>query len=139
MNKLVKTMLLSLVIIILAGVVGTVIVLNVLDKKDKDGEQSIDEIVEYSYETPEITTDLSDGSFVRIQFQITTDGKHAREELSKREFQVRNILIKELAKMDEQEFKTGLSEVEDNLKLELNKLMTEGTIQDVYTINKILQ
>ncbi|MBC5635969.1 flagellar basal body-associated protein FliL [Ornithinibacillus sp. BX22] len=139
MSKLVKTMLISLVIIILVGVVGAVIVLNVLEKKDKDGEQSIDEIVEYSYQTPEITTDLSDGSFVRIQFQIITDGKHAREELSKREFQVRNILIKELAKMDEQEFKTGLSEVEDTLKLELNELMTEGTIQDVYTINKILQ
>ncbi|MFS0672443.1 flagellar basal body-associated protein FliL [Ornithinibacillus sp. 179-J 7C1 HS] len=139
MNKFVKTMLLSLVIIILIGVVAAVVVLNVLDKRDKDEEQSIDEIVEYSYQTPEITTDLSDGSFVRIQFQIITDGKDAKEEIAKRDFQVRNILIKELATMDEEAFKSGLSEVEDILKLELNKVMTEGSIQEVYTINKILQ
>lgn len=139
MSKLVKTMLLSLVIIVLVGVVAAVIVLNVLDKKDKEDEQSIDEIVEYSYQTPEITTDLSDGSFVRIQFQIITDSKDAKEEIEKREFQVRNILIKELATKDEDAFKSGLSDVEDILKVELNKVMTEGSIEDVYTINKILQ
>ncbi|WP_010093416.1 flagellar basal body-associated protein FliL [Ornithinibacillus scapharcae] len=140
MSKLVKTMLLSLVIIVLVGVVAAVIILNVLDKRDKGEEQqSIDEIVEYSYQTPEITTDLSDGSFVRIQFQIITDSKDAKEEIEKREFQVRNILIKELATKDEDSFKSGLSDVEDILKVELNKVMTEGSIEDVYTINKILQ
>jgi flagellar protein FliL len=138
-SRLVKTMLLSLVIIILVGVVAAVIVLNVLDKKNDDKEQTIDEIIEYSYQTPEITTDLSDGSFVRIQFQIVTDSKDAKEEIAKREFQVRNILIKELATMDEEAFKSGLSNVEDILTVELNKVMTEGLIQDVYTINKILQ
>lgn len=139
MSKLVKTMLLSLVIIVLVGVVAAVIVLNVLGKQDKGEEQSIDEIVEYSYQTPEITTDLSDGSFVRIQFQIITDSKDAKEEIEKREFQVRNILIKELATQDEESFKSGLSDVEDILKVELNKVMSEGSIEDVYTINKILQ
>lgn len=132
-------MLLSLVIIVLVGVVAAVIVLNVLGKQDKGEEQSIDEIVEYSYQTPEITTDLSDGSFVRIQFQIITDSKDAKEEIEKREFQVRNILIKELATQDEESFKSGLSDVEDILKVELNKVMSEGSIEDVYTINKILQ
>ncbi|WP_047981264.1 flagellar basal body-associated protein FliL [Ornithinibacillus contaminans] len=139
MSKLVKTMLLSLVIIILIGVVAAVIVLNVIEKREQGDEQSIDEIVEYSYQTPEITTDLSDGSFVRIQFQIVTDSKEAREEIEKREFQVRNILIKELATMDEESFKTGLTNVEDSLLTKLNEVMTDGLATDVYTINKILQ
>ncbi|GIO26159.1 flagellar basal body-associated protein FliL [Ornithinibacillus bavariensis] len=139
MSKLVKTMLLSLVIIILVGVVAAVIVLNVLEKRDKGNEQTIDEIVEYSYQTPEITTDLSDGSFVRVQFQIVTDGKKARKEIEKRDFQVKNILIKELAKMDEESFKSGLSDVEDILQVELNKVMKKGKVVDVYTISKILQ
>lgn len=132
-------MLLSLVIIILVGVVAAVIVLNVLEKRDKGNEQTIDEIVEYSYQTPEITTDLSDGSFVRVQFQIVTDGKKARKEIEKRDFQVKNILIKELAKMDEESFKSGLSDVEDILQVELNKVMKKGKVVDVYTISKILQ
>jgi flagellar protein FliL len=137
-NKFFKITLLSLVVIILIGVVAAVIVLNVLDKNGS-GEPTIDEIIEYSYQTPEITTDLSDGSFVRIQFQIVTDSKKAKEEIAKREFQVKNILIKELATMDEEAFKSGLSNVEDILKVELNKVMKEGSILHVYTISKILQ
>ncbi len=139
MNKFLKITLLSLLIIVLIGAVAAVIILNVLDKKNDNGEPSIDEIIEYSYQTPEITTDLSDGSFVRIQFQIVTDSKDAKQEIAKREFQVKNILIKELATMDEEAFKSGLSNVEDILKVELNKVMTEGSIIDVYTISKILQ
>ncbi|WP_449353942.1 hypothetical protein ACUL41_10400 [Virgibacillus natechei] len=41
--------------------------------------ESIDTIAEHSYESPEITTDLQDGSFVRIQFHILTDGEAAKE------------------------------------------------------------
>jgi flagellar protein FliL len=138
-SKLVKTMLLSLVIIVLVGVVAAVIVLNVLEKRNAGDEQTIDEIVEYSYQTPEITTDLSDGSFVRVQFQIVTDGKKARKEIEQRDFQVKNILIKKLATMDEESFKSGLSDVEDILQVELNKVMKKGKVEDVYTISKILQ
>lgn len=134
-------MLISLVIILMIAIV-TFLVINLLNKsndKEEKAEPTIDEIIEHSYQTPEITTDLSDGSFVRIQFQIVMDSKEAKEEISKREFQVKNILIKELAVLDEEAFKTGLSNVEDILKVELNKLMTEGLVSEVYTISKILQ
>ena len=50
-----------------------------------------------------------------------------------------NILIKELAVMNEEDFKEGLTELETAIKDRLNEVMTEGTITDVYTINKILQ
>src|SRR5699024_2796734 len=118
---------------------SVVIVLNLPGKNDKTEAQTIDDIVEYSYETPDITTDLKDGSFVRIQFQITTDGKKAKEEISKRDFQIKNALIKEMAKMDEEDFKEGLDDLEDALKDRLNEVMTEGKITDVYTISKVLQ
>lgn len=119
--------------------ITVVIVLNLPGKNDKTEAQTIDDIVEYSYETPDITTDLKDGSFVRIQFQITTDGKKAKEEISKRDFQIKNALIKEMAKMDEEDFKEGLDDLEDALKDRLNEVMTEGKITDVYTISKVLQ
>lgn len=138
-RALVKTMVTSLVIILLGGVIALVVVLNV-SGEDKNGDaQSIDEIVEHSYQTSEVTTDLNDGSFVRIQFQIVTDGKKAKEEVEKREFQLKNILIKELAKMKTEDFKSGLSNLEDMVKLKLNEVMINGKITKVYTISKILQ
>src|SRR5690625_45872 len=138
-SKLIKTMLISLISIVVISGITVVIVLNLPGKNDKTEAQTIDDIVEYSYETPDITTDLKDGSFVRIQVQITTDGKKAKEEISKREFEIKNALIKEMAKMDEEEFKEGLDDLEDALKDRLNEVMTEGKITDVYTISKVLQ
>lgn len=138
-GRLGKTMVTSISILLLAGVVALIVVLNFTGDKNNGNAQSIDEIVENSYQTSEITTDLQDGSFVRIQFQIITDSKDAKEEVIKREFQLKNILIKELAKMNEEDFKSGLSNLEDVVQLELNKVMTKGSITDVYTINKILQ
>ncbi|WP_368654822.1 flagellar basal body-associated protein FliL [Ornithinibacillus sp. 4-3] len=139
MSKMVKMMITSLVIILALGAATILFILNLNNKDDKSSAETLDEMVKYAYESPEITTDLLDGSFVRIQFQIITDGKAAQEEISKRDFQLKNILIKELAKLDEEDFKTALGELEEKIKDRLNELMTEGKIIDVYTINKILQ
>lgn len=128
-------MITSLAILLVGAISVLIVVLNVEGAE----ELSIDKVVKYSYETEEIVTDLQDGTFVRIQFRILTDGKEAHEEISLRDFQLVNILIKELALMDEEAFKEGLGDLEATLKDSLNEVMTEGTITDVYTINKILQ
>ncbi|HEY4601563.1 MAG TPA: flagellar basal body-associated FliL family protein [Cerasibacillus sp.] len=140
MNKFLKVMLMSLIGLVFVTGVAVIIVLYILDKEETKGKgMTIDEIVEYSYETPEVTTDLDDGTFVRIQFQILTDGKKAREELEKREFQIKNILLKELSLMDEEHFKKDLTGIEKSLQEKLNEVMVDGKITDVYTISKITQ
>lgn len=139
MSKLVKTMLTSLAMLLIVAIASFVVVINVTDANNQSGELDIDEIVEYSYESPEITTDLSDGHFVRVQFQILTNNKEAKEEIEKRDFQLKNILIKELATKTEEDFKSELTDLELQIKNNLNEVMTEGEIIDVYTINKILQ
>ena len=63
-NKLVTIMLIILVTITLFGVI-VVVLLTQLDKEKPDGP-TIDEIIESSVDIPEITTNLADGSFVRI-------------------------------------------------------------------------
>ena len=132
MSKLVKTTLTSLVILMLGGIITYVMITSV-------EADPIEDLVKYSYETPEITTDLEEGGFVRIQFQIVTDGTKARNEIANREFHLKNILINELTQLTEEEFTIGLDELEQILLKKLNELMTEGKIIDVYTISKILQ
>lgn len=138
MSNIMKAMLTSILIIIAIGVAVLIVVLN-MNQEKTSGAQTIDDIVRYSYETPEITTDLEDGSYVKVQFQVVTDSKKAREEIEKRDFQIKNILIKELAVMTEEDFKSRLTELEATVKDKLNEIMTEGEIIDVYTIDKILQ
>ncbi len=134
-----KTMISSLAVLAIVGIAAFVVVWNMNADDQKGSAASIDKIEEFSYETPEITTDLEDGSFVRIQFQVITNRKEAKEEISKRDFQLKNILIKELATMQEEDFKSGLGDLEEVVKTKLNEVMTTGKITDVYTISKILQ
>lgn len=131
MNKLLKITISSLILIVLTAIATYVIIIN-------SKSNPLDDLVKYSYETPEITTDLQDGSFVRIQFQVETDGKKALNEISKRDFQLKNILIKELTKLEEDNFTMNLPKLEEMVKDKLNELMTEGEILNVYTISKIL-
>lgn len=138
-SKLVKTMMTSLVILLIVVIAGLIVIINIKDDKSQAGVPSIDEMIEYSYQSPEIMTDLKDGSFVRVQFQIITDSKEAQKEISKREFQLKNILIKELASTTEEDFKSGLTDLENELKIKINELMTDGEVVNVYTTDKILQ
>jgi len=137
--KFMKTLMISVFSIIVVGVIGFIGVFYFMDDTTDAGELSIDEMNKYSYETPEMTTDLEDGTFVRIQFRLITDGKKSVNEVSQREFQIQNILIKELATMTEDDFREGLSDLENSLKDNLNDVMNDGSITDVYTIDKILQ
>ncbi|KGP92864.1 flagellar basal body-associated protein FliL [Pontibacillus chungwhensis BH030062] len=135
--KILKAMVISLVVITVGGVVALILVLN--SSTQASDEPTIDELREYSIETDELTTDLQNDRFVRIQFRIVTDSKDAKEELEKRDFQLKNILIKQLSPMNEEEFKSGVESLEGTLKTRLNELMTEGVVTEVYTIKKVLQ
>ena len=53
-----------------------------------------------SVDVPEITTNLKIGDYVKISFKVQTDGKKAKEEFKKRDFQIQNLIIAELSEME---------------------------------------
>jgi flagellar FliL protein len=142
-KKLLVTMLIIILTISLIGAVALVVVMKLTgpEHEDKVKEPSIDEIVESSVDVPEITTNLISGDFVRIQFKIQTENTKAKEELEKRDFQVRNIIIQELSEMSTEQFKgkAGIANLETLIKEQVNELMHEGEIVRVYTTSIVLQ
>lgn len=134
-----KVMVIMLSTLTVIGVVSLVLVLNFNGESEASGDRSIDDIREASFLTEEITTDLQNGDYVRISFRVVTDSKESMEELKKRDFQMQNVLLKELSTMDSETFQSGLSDLESKVKLKLNEFMSEGEVTDVYTVNKVLQ
>lgn len=139
-NKLLTVMLIILLTITLIGVVVFVL-LTQFNKQSADTEPSIDEIVEASVDVPEITTNLADNSIAMISLKIQTDSKEAAEELTKRDFQTKNIVITQLSEMKEEDLKgkEGKTTFESTLKSQLNELMQEGEVQQVYITSYIIQ
>ncbi|TQR20928.1 flagellar basal body-associated protein FliL [Psychrobacillus vulpis] len=139
-NKLLTIMLIILVCITLIGVVALLIV-SQLKEKDENAEPTIDEIVESSIDIPEITTNLTGNKFIRISLKVQTDSPEAAEELTKRDFQIKNIVIAELSEMTPQDLegKQGKSTFQASIKTKINELMDDGEVQQVYITSYIIQ
>ena len=133
-------MLIIIIAMTLIGVVALVVIMNFTDTT-KTKEPTIDEIIEYSVETEKITTNLLDNNFIVVKFKIQTDSKKAKEELTKRMFQVKNIIIEEMSSMKTEQFKgkEGIIELENIIKMQINEVMTEGTVEEVYVIDFVIQ
>jgi flagellar protein FliL len=139
-NKMLTMIIIVLVAIILIGVIAFVL-LTQFNKPAGHVEPTIDEIVEASVEVPEITTNLADNKVVRFSLKIQTSSKDAAEELTKRTFQVQNIVIQELSEMEQKDLegKQGKQGFQKSLKTRVNELMQEGEVQEIYFTSFITQ
>ncbi|MDX8046945.1 flagellar basal body-associated protein FliL [Gracilibacillus sp. S3-1-1] len=135
--KLVKILVAVLLVITLAGAVTLYFIIT---SSNNDGKaMTLDDMVDYSYTTEEIRTDLEDGNYVLIQFQFITDSKAALEEIEKREFQVKNEFIKLSNHLGAKDFQDNLSELETNMKDAMNTYMNDGKVVDALVISKVIQ
>lgn len=139
-NKVLMIMLIMLLTITLVGA-GAFIYLWKFTGDQEETEPTIDEVLEASVDVEEMTTNLASDNFIRISFKIQTDSTKAKEELEKRDFQVKNIIIQELSEKTTEEMKgkEGQISLENDLKEKINSLMQEGKIVQVYITDSLLQ
>ncbi|RPJ96986.1 flagellar basal body-associated protein FliL [Rummeliibacillus sp. TYF005] len=139
-NKLLTIMLIILVSITLIGVVAVVVVTQ-LNKGTAAEVQNIDDIVESSVDIEEITTNIAGDNYIKIALKIQTTSKDSAEELKKRDFQVKSILIEQLSEMSKKDLDgtKGKEMLANTLKTKINELMQEGEVQQVYFTSYIIQ
>ncbi len=139
-NKLVMIMAILLVAITLVGAIAVVVILKVTGE-DKEKEITIDEVLEASVDIPQMTANLASNDFIRISFKIQTDSVKAKEELEKRDFQVKNIIILELSEKTAEDLKgkEGQQKLENDLKTKISEIMQEGKVEHVYITESLLQ
>ncbi|KAF0820379.1 MULTISPECIES: flagellar basal body-associated protein FliL [unclassified Cytobacillus] len=139
-NKLLMIMLTMLVAITLIGAIALVIVMK-FSGGEETKEPTIDEVLEASVDIPQVTSNLASDDYIRISFKIQTENKKAKEELQKRDFQVKNLIIQELSEMKAEDIqgKEGQIKLQEDLKTKINGLMQEGKIVQVYITESLLQ
>lgn len=141
-NKMLTVTLIVLVAITLISVIFLALYWQFNKDDDSQGNApSIDQVIESSVDIPEIMTNLSGKQFIKVSLKIETDSKKAAEELQKREFQVKNIIIQELSEISAQDLegKAGKQSFQETIKSLINPLMQEGEIKQVYFVSYIIQ
>ncbi|MGM0749244.1 MAG: flagellar basal body-associated protein FliL [Bacillota bacterium] len=140
MNK--KLIIIMLIILIAISALGTAAYFMVSGKLGKsDKEPTIDEIVESSVDIEEITTNLKSDHIIRVAIKLETDSKKAKEELEKRDFQVKDAIITLLAdtNADKIEGDKGKEAFKRELKDKVNSYLQEGKVEKVYITSFNLQ
>ncbi len=134
-------MLLILGSLTLVGVVAFVLITNYTNQPVPDAPPTIEEIIAHSFDTKEITTNLLSDDFIRASFRIHVDNKKALKEIQKRDFQVNNIILRALSgrKASGLAGPEGIAEFEDDIRKEINQLMQEGQVIQVYTTTWVIQ
>ncbi|RXT15122.1 flagellar basal body-associated protein FliL [Ammoniphilus sp. CFH 90114] len=144
-NKLFNIALIIMIAITLLGVAAVAVYKLYINPPNAGVEEveplSIDEILELSVETEEMTTNLYGGGYVRLKMKLQADNKKSKEELEKRLFQVDHIILKTLAGMTEEEIRgpEGLRKVEEQIRSSINELLQEGQVTEVTTTRMIIQ
>ncbi|MDV2580608.1 flagellar basal body-associated FliL family protein [Alkalibacillus haloalkaliphilus] len=140
MTKPIKIMLTTLISLTIIGIVAIILLIYVDFDERVDGERTISEMADSSFVTNEITTDLSDGSFVRIQFRVVTDNQSTSEQLQEGEdFIINDAIIQKLTVLEGEDFRTNLDLVREEVATALNDRLDEGEVTDIFITEKAVQ
>jgi flagellar protein FliL len=111
------------------------------DEKETTKQESIEEILEKSIDTEEITTNLADQGIAKMKFKIITTSKKNAEELTKLSFLTESTIIKYFNGMTKQEM-TGqgaIETIETSLKDNLNKALGHEYVTKIYIVEHMVQ
>lgn len=136
-----KLVIIMLIILIVVAGLGTAAYFVVSGHSDKDKKPTIDEVVAATVSVDDITTNLKSDSIIRIGIKLETDSAKAKEELEKRDFQVKDNIISILADTSAGEIEgdKGREAFKQSLKEKVNSYLQEGKVQKVYITSFNLQ
>ncbi|MCY7904857.1 flagellar basal body-associated protein FliL [Bacillus inaquosorum] len=137
-----KLMIILLIILIIIGALGAAAYFVLGGKSEKsEAKKSIDEIVASSVDVEEITTNLKSDNIIRLAIKLETDSDKSKEELEKRDFQVKDAVISLLVdtNADEIEGDKGKETFKKELKDKINSYLQKGKVEKVYITSFNLQ
>ncbi|MCO4850818.1 flagellar basal body-associated protein FliL [Bacillus vallismortis] len=137
-----KLMIILLIILIVIGALGAAAYFVLGGESDNSkAEKSIDEIVASSVDVEEITTNLKSDNIIRLAIKLETDSDKSKEELEKRDFQVKDAVISLLADTNANaiEGDKGKEAFKKELKDKINSYLQEGKVEKVYITSFNLQ
>ncbi|RYM07176.1 flagellar basal body-associated protein FliL [Sporolactobacillus sp. THM7-7] len=131
-----------MVLLIVAVAAGFFVVNRMAEDKTDVVHPNIDQIVkDLTVETGEITTNIKGDHFIKVNFNIQVSNKDAKDELTKRSFQVKNAVIYTVSGMSPNDLQDqkGIVNLERLIGDRVNGFLDSGHVTHVYTTEKIVQ
>jgi flagellar FliL protein len=145
-NKLLNMSVILLIAITLLGIVALVLYKYVLIPQDTNdlntlNDPSIEEMVEMSVSTGELTTNLADNRYAVMDFTIVLNNEDAKEEVEMGLFLVKREIIGVLSSLTSEDLtgEEGVNAMEARIISRVNNILREGEVVKVVTTKRLIQ
>ena len=111
------------------------------EAKSKDSLVTVDDLINVSVDTEEITTNFADGDIIQVRFKLITKSEIHAEEIEKINFTTQDSIIQTINQIKKSDAvgPNGFTMIENNVKDDLNKALGEDLITRVYLVEKLIQ
>jgi len=100
-----------------------------------------EELLKYTVEVEEITTNLHGKGFAQLKFQLQADSTKAKDELQYRKIQIRHLIIQTLSSVTLEDLKgeKGIAKLEQSVQSQINQMMESGHVLKIFSTKLLLQ
>jgi flagellar FliL protein len=142
-NKLLNIVLIMIIAVALLGIVGIVAYKTVIVPAAGQEEDvpSAKELLESQFEVGKMTTNLAGDALIQATISIQGDSAEAKEELEQRKAQIKDIINTVLHTTTQADIEKpdGFQQLKVRLVEEMNKVMLEGKVTNIYISDIVVQ
>lgn len=104
-------------------------------------KQEVEHLLDVTSEPLEVTTNLADDTYIKLEVVFEVDQPDAKAELDQRMFQIKDALIALLQNRSEKDVggEKGLNQLKADLQERANAYLTGGTIKKIYVTERVTQ
>lgn len=137
-----KILFMFIVIIFLLALTGTIAYLIAIKASQPEAKTNIENVKgKYIYPGGEYLTNLADKGYIKLTIEFELENKEMIKELDKRKAEIRDRVNFVLRSKTSEDIKgdTGMEKLGNSIKKELNMLLKQGRVLDVYFTSIIVQ
>ena len=135
------TIIVLLAIALVCVTVFLVVQNNVLPGEAQAAKKGVEVLDEVTSEPLEVTTNLSDDTYIQLEVIIEVDHPDVKEELDQRMFQIKDALISLLQNRSQKDVngEKGLEQLKSDLLERVNAYLTGGEAVQIYVTERVTQ
>lgn len=135
------TIIVLLAIALVCVTVFLVVQNNVLPGEAQAAKKGVEVLDEVTSEPLEVTTNLSDDTYIQLEVIIEVDHPDVKEELDQRMFQIKDALISLLQNRSQTDVngEKGLEQLKSDLLERVNAYLTGGEAVQIYVTERVTQ
>lgn len=135
------TLILLLIIALVGVTVFLVLQFYAMPKEAQAAKKEVEQLMEVTSEPLEVTTNLSDDTYIKLAVVFEVDRPETKTELDQRMFQVKDALIALLQNRSEEDVagEKGLNRLKADLQERANAYLAGGEIEHIYVTERVTQ